>query len=97
MNELREKVLQWASDRMLLSADNAPKQTLKLAEEVGELCSAILKDDREAKIDAIGDILVVVFILADQLGLDPEACLQSAYNEIKDRKGVTHNGTFIKN
>jgi len=29
-------------------------------------------------------------------GFTPEQCLQAAYNEIKDRKGVTVNGTFIK-
>jgi len=29
-------------------------------------------------------------------GFTPEQCLQAAYNEIKDRKGVTMNGTFIK-
>ena len=29
-------------------------------------------------------------------GFTPEQCLQAAYNEIKNRKGVTINGTFIK-
>jgi len=29
-------------------------------------------------------------------GFTPEQCLKAAYNEIKDRKGVTVNGTFIK-
>jgi hypothetical protein len=29
-------------------------------------------------------------------GLDLRECLNSAYNEIKDRKGVTTNGTFIR-
>jgi len=29
-------------------------------------------------------------------GFTPEQCLEAAYSEIKDRKGVTVNGTFIK-
>jgi len=29
-------------------------------------------------------------------GFTPEQCLAAAYSEIKDRKGVTVNGTFIK-
>jgi hypothetical protein len=48
------------------------------------------------QIDALGDIRVVITILAAQLDLDIDACFDIAYNEIKDRKGVTKNGTFIK-
>ena len=47
-------------------------------------------------IDAIGDIQVVLILLSEMLDLNYNACLESAYNEIKDRKGVVVNGTFIK-
>ena len=58
---------------------------------------AILKQKKtEDVIDGIGDILVTVIILSKQLGLDPTECLESAWNEIKDRKGKTIDGTFIK-
>jgi hypothetical protein len=39
---------------------------------------------------------VVLIILANQLGHDFDKCLESAYNEIKDRTGRTENGNFIK-
>lgn len=44
----------------------------------------------------MGDILVTLIILCDQLNLDPVSCLARAYEKIKDRKGKTINGTFIK-
>ena len=44
----------------------------------------------------MGDIFVTLLILWDQLNLDPVDCLGRAYEKIKDRKGKTINGVFIK-
>ena len=44
----------------------------------------------------MGDIFVTLIILCDQLNMDPVECLDRAYEKIKDRKGKTINGTFIK-
>ena len=44
----------------------------------------------------MGDIFVTLIILCDQLSLDPVECLYKAYKKIKDRKGKTIDGTFIK-
>ena len=46
--------------------------------------------------DGIGDVLVTLIILENQLGYEVEACLDVAYNEIKNRKGETVNAAFIK-
>lgn len=67
-----------------------------MVSEVGELCDAIIKEDKNGQIDGIGDVLVTIIILSNQLGYDIEDCLEVAYNEIKNRKGETINGTFIK-
>ena len=95
--ELKELVIEWANQRDLIHEENANKQALKLGEEVGELFSAMLKKDVYKTIDALGDIQVVLIILAEQLGINLDECLQSAYDEIKNRQGKTINGTFIKN
>jgi NTP pyrophosphatase (non-canonical NTP hydrolase) len=96
-DELIENITQWADDKGILSRENAPKQSMKIMEELGETMGAILKDKKTSDVvDGIGDILVTVIILSKQLGLDPTECLESAWNEIKDRKGKTVNGTFIK-
>ena len=96
-------VLKWAEERNLLKRDsNAVKtQTLKLVSEVGELADAITSfqegtTDLTDVVDALGDIQVVITILCKQIGLDPQACFALAYNEIKNRKGKTVNGVFIK-
>ena len=84
MEQITANIIKWAAERQLLSPNNDRNQALKLVEEVGELCRAILKDDQEGVIDGIGDCLVVLTILAEQTGLSLETCYQSAWNEIKD-------------
>lgn len=96
MEELIENVIKWADDKSLLHPGNASKQTMKCMEELGETAGAILKNDYEGIKDGIGDTFVTLIILSKQLGLDPKECLQTAWNEIKDRTGKTVNGTFIK-
>ena len=93
---MKDKVIEWAKERGLINPDNAPKQFMKLTEEIGELANAMLKKDPYETIDAIGDINIVLIILCEQLGLNMSECVNSAYEEIKNRKGVLKDGTFIK-
>jgi NTP pyrophosphatase (non-canonical NTP hydrolase) len=96
--ELETGVRDWAYARNLLHQENAQGQMLKVMEEVGELSSAIAKQKHMGEVkDAIGDVLVTIIILANQLGVRPIDCLRLAYDEIKDRGGKTVNGVFIKN
>lgn len=44
----------------------------------------------------MGDIFVTLIILCGQLDIFPVDCLTMAYEKIKDRKGKTINGVFIK-
>lgn len=92
----KKEILKWAESRELLKSENAKAQTIKLMEEVGELCGAILKGKPAEQIDAIGDIQIVLIILAKQLGIDYDAALESAYDTIKSRTGKTVGGSFIK-
>ena len=95
-DELINKVQCWAGGKGLLVKQNAPKQMMKVMEELGETASAILKEDQDKIVDGIGDTFVTLIILSYQLGLKPSECLDRAWNEIKNRKGKTVNGTFIK-
>lgn len=94
--DLEMDVVEWAHQRNLVKRENANKQMLKVMEEVGELASAVAKDNEDATVDAIGDVLVTIIILSAQLELSPWYCLESAYEEIKNRKGKTVDGVFIK-
>ena len=86
----------WANDRGLYDGGDPKTQALKLTEEVGETCRAILKEDANAIIDGIGDCVVVLTNLAELIGTPIEECIDQAYNEIKDRTGKMDNGTFKK-
>lgn len=96
LNELEIKVSNWALLKGILEKENAPKQMLKVMEEVGETAGALLKGNEEELKDGIGDSLVTLIILAKQLGYTPAECLQAAYNQIKDRTGKTVDGVFVK-
>ena len=96
MQKLIDNVIKWADDKSLIDKEKSTKQMLKVMEEVGETASALAKDNKEELIDGIGDVFVTLIILAAQNGLNPKDCLNSAWNEIKNRTGKTVNGVFIK-
>ena len=86
----------WAGQRGLYTKGDKKTQYAKLMEESGELARAILKDDQEEFIDAIGDMVVVLTNLAHLGGTKIEDCIDSAYEVISKRKGKMVNGTFVK-
>ena len=86
----------WARKRGLYDKGEPKTQALKLTEEVGETCRAILKNDRPEIIDGIGDCVVVLTNLAELVGVSIEECIDRAYDEIKGRTGKMDNGTFKK-
>jgi NTP pyrophosphatase (non-canonical NTP hydrolase) len=86
----------WATQRGLYEKGDIKTQTIKLGEEFGELSQAVLSDKKADIKDAIGDMVVVLTNLAHFKGLRIEDCINSAFNEIKDRKGKMNNGTFVK-
>eukprot|EP01044_Picomonas_judraskeda_P025634 COSAG03_NODE_7501_length_909_cov_0.712346_1_plen_257_part_00 len=86
----------WAQDRGISDKGNSHTQYVKLMEEAGELAEALLKNDKYEIKDAIGDMVVVLTNLAVLEGMQIENCIESAYNEIANRKGKMENGTFVK-
>ena len=89
-------IRQWATDRNLIEGSDLKSQFVKLIEETGELASAIAKQDRDEFKDAIGDIFVVLTIMAAQNNMWVEDCIAKAYIEIRHRKGKMVDGIFIK-
>jgi len=101
-----QSIRDWAQERGIYEKGDAKTQFLKLQEEVGELAKAILKQDEEETIDAIGDISIVLTNLAQLCPIYKsgttlekmtiEDCINSAFKVILNRKGKMHNGTFVK-
>jgi NTP pyrophosphatase (non-canonical NTP hydrolase) len=96
IKELEMLIANWAEEKGLLKPEFAPKQFMKIQEELGELASAIIKEDIDKEIDSVGDLLVTIIILAWQRNINLKYALNVAYNEIKDRKGKMVDGSFVK-
>ncbi len=156
MNELIQKIEQWANDRNIIKGSKPIDQAMKLFSEFGELADNVGKG-RDIK-DDCGDIFVVLTVIAKQvnhsltqlnfdalqwaegdskelvlvlnntlselvgyahnanffhIGLFKRSintlnaiacshkttlkeCVQVAYDDIKERRGVLVNGVFIK-
>lgn len=95
--QLETKVLDWGMARGILAHSDSKAQFLKTVEEVGELSSALAKNNYIQTRDAIGDVLVTLAFVAYHSNLDLTECMRHAYNEIKDRTGyLTAEGVFVK-
>ena len=90
----------WAEARNLVHGSNPQAQFTKLIEEAGELATGISKKREDLVMDGIGDMVVVLTILAAQHGFTIEQAIEQAielaWDEIKDRKGRMVDGVFIK-
>ena len=91
-----DKIRDWAEDRGIYANGDPKTQSLKLVEEVGETCRAILKQNKDDAMDGIGDCVVVLTNLAELLDTSIEECVERAYAEISNRTGKMKNGTFVK-
>ena len=91
-----EPIRDWAKERGIYEKGNIDTQFEKLIEEVNELKQGIENENDDEIIDAIGDCVVVLTNMAALNGVPIEFCINSAYEVIKNRKGVMKNGFFEK-
>ena len=95
-SERFQKIRDWAGERGLYTKGDTKTQFCKLMEEAGELGRAVLKNDNEEFVDAIGDMVVVLTNMAHLGGTTIEECIDAAYKVISKRTGKMVNGTFVK-
>lgn len=57
-DEFKQNVETWAKERGIYTHSTPTAQLLKTLSEIGELADAVIKSDREALKDAIGDVAV---------------------------------------
>lgn len=93
-SRLRQDVEKWASDRNLIEGSTPKDQFHKLIQECAELSDDICKGNDPR--DEFGDVVVVLIIMAKQLGISFEDSLEIAYDKIKHRRGEMRNGVFVK-
>lgn len=94
MADLVFAIKTWHHDRNLIAGSTDKDQFLKLVQEMGELSDNICKG-RDIR-DDIGDCLMVLINIAERNNLSITECLETAYNDIKDRRGKMVDGVFVK-
>jgi NTP pyrophosphatase (non-canonical NTP hydrolase) len=91
------KIIQWAEARKIIPNSNPETQLLKAMSELGELADATIKKDRDAIVDAVGDVMVCLVNYCALQDLNLVDCMEVAYDQIKNRKGtLLSNGLFVK-
>jgi NTP pyrophosphatase (non-canonical NTP hydrolase) len=99
MSMIHDAIRQWGVDKGLTGPNGKATvvgQLIKLGEEYEELDEAIKAGDKAEQADAIGDMTVVLVLLAELLGLHYEDCVHGAYATIAKRTGRMKNGFFVK-
>ena len=92
--ELVDLIRVWHHARNLIDGATDKDQYMKLIQEAGELSDNICKG-KDIR-DDIGDMMVVLINIAERNNLTLGQCLQTAWDDIKDRKGRMVDGVFIK-
>tara|TARA_B100001063_G_scaffold232867_1_gene248451 strand:- start:114 stop:509 length:396 start_codon:yes stop_codon:yes gene_type:complete len=91
---LIDKIMKWHEDRNLIEGSTDKDQVLKLQQELGELSDSVCKQ-KDMK-DDLGDMMVIMLNIMKRNNITMEECLETAYNDIKDRKGKMIDGIFVK-
>ena len=91
------RIIQWAEARKIIPNSTPDVQLLKAMSEMGELADATIKHDKEAVIDAVGDVMVCLINYCVLQDINLVNCMEVAYDQIKNRRGtLLPNGLFVK-
>ena len=95
--DIEMKIIQWSEARQIIPNSTPSTQLLKCMSEVGELADATIKEDWEGIKDGVGDVMVCLINYCALQDINLVSCMESAFREIKDRKGtLLTNGVFVK-
>lgn len=90
-------IIQWAEARKIIPNSNPETQLLKAVSEMGELADATIKNDKEAIVDSVGDVMVCLVNYCALQDINLVDCMEVAYDQIKNRRGtLLPNGVFQK-
>jgi len=91
------KIIQWAEARKIIPNSTPEVQLLKAMSEMGELADATIKKDKEAIVDAVGDVMVCLVNYCALQDINLVDCMEVSYDQIKNRRGtLLPNGLFVK-
>jgi len=98
-----QEVRDWKAIRGIGGSEDAPmkdrlqSQYQRVMQECIEIHEAIVLNDDEEFMDAVGDTIVTLINIADIKGVSAEDCLKQAFDVIELRKGLTRpSGDFVR-
>jgi phosphoribosyl-ATP pyrophosphohydrolase len=95
--DIENKIIIWAQQRRIIPNSNPESQLLKAVSEMGELADATIKNDKEAIVDSVGDVMVCLVNYCALQDINLVDCMEVAYDQIKNRRGtLLPNGVFKK-
>ena len=90
-------IIQWSEARKIIPNSTPEVQLLKAMSEMGELADATIKNDEDAIVDSVGDVMVCLINYCALQDIQLVDCMEVAYDQIKNRKGILlPNGVFQK-
>ena len=90
-------IIRWAEARKIIPNSTPATQLLKAVSEIGELADATIKGHHDEVVDAVGDVMVCLIVYCALQHINLVACMEVAYDQIKNRKGtLLPNGVFVK-
>lgn len=94
---VENNIIIWSQQRKIIPNSTPEVQLLKAMSEMGELADATIKKDKEAIVDAVGDVMVCLVNYCALQDLNLVDCMEVAYDQIKNRRGtLLPNGVFQK-
>lgn len=96
LDQLADLIIEWGKSKGILDHATPQSQYLKTVEEVQELGEGLMNEDDDEILDAVGDTVVTLVLLAKIKGWTLRDCVQHAYDVIKHRTGRMSGGIFIK-
>jgi NTP pyrophosphatase (non-canonical NTP hydrolase) len=95
--EVELKIIRWAEQRRIIPHSTPETQLLKAVSEMGELADATIKNDTEAIVDSVGDVMVCLVNYCALQDINLVNCMEVAYDQIKNRGGrLLPSGVFQK-
>jgi NTP pyrophosphatase (non-canonical NTP hydrolase) len=90
------EIVRWSEARKIIPNSTPAAQILRAISELGELSNATSKDDLGQIKDSVGDVMVCLINYCALQDINLVDCMESAFREIKDRKGtLLDNGVFV--
>jgi NTP pyrophosphatase (non-canonical NTP hydrolase) len=101
--QLEAEVFEWADNKGILAESDAKTQLCETMEEPGETMEepgetmgAVLKGIPSEVVDGLGDLVVMLVLVARLAGTDLLTCLNVANDVIQARSGKMVDGVFVK-